>query len=126
MSAPYHYSSLEGPDHIRLLHVKPGTGDEPLTCEIHHVSLADSPVYEALSYTWDIDDPIEEPPQQHIITCGELQIPVAPNLFAALRSLRNDGGDLVLWADAICINQSDKRGIKLASCTAFTPAVLAF
>jgi hypothetical protein len=103
MSSPYQYSPLESSDHIRLLHVKPGTGNEPIACEIYHVSLVDSPVYEALSCTWELDEPTGEPPQHHSIACGEFHISIAPNLFSALRQLRKDAEDLVLWADAACI-----------------------
>jgi hypothetical protein len=103
MSTLYRYSPLESPEYIRLVHFKPGTADDSIFCEVHHASLADSPFYEALSYTWDIDEPTGNPPQYHTIACGEFQLSVASNFFSGMRHLRYDDEDFILWADAVCI-----------------------
>jgi hypothetical protein len=109
VSSFYRYSPLGGPEQIRLLQIKPGTEYEPIVCEIHHVNLADHPFYEALSYTWDTNERTGVSAQFDAIICGEARIGVAPNLFSALNHLRKKSGDLILWVDAVCINQADNR-----------------
>jgi hypothetical protein len=90
-----------------LIYLNPSSEDEPIACEIHHVSLIDRPIYEALSYTWNTNESTGEPPQNHTIACGQFQLSVTPNLFSALQHLRKAPRDLALWVDAICINQAD-------------------
>ncbi|KAH7343101.1 heterokaryon incompatibility, partial [Pyrenochaeta sp. MPI-SDFR-AT-0127] len=57
--------------------------------------------YEALSYTWG--DPKERLP----ILVNETEVPVTRNLHAALEHFRSETIDVVLWVDALCINQTD-------------------
>lgn len=57
--------------------------------------------YEALSYTWGSHV------KSDLITLGGTAFPVTSNLFAALRALRNEHADSILWIDAVCINQDD-------------------
>jgi hypothetical protein len=104
MSSSYQYSPLESPEHVRLIHVNPGTVGTPITCELHHVCLPDSPVYEVLLYMWDLDERAGQPAEYYFIICGEFQTPIPSNLFSALQHLRKDTEDLVLLVDAVCIN----------------------
>lgn len=46
------YSTLQESDEIRLLHLNPGSGGEPIECTLVHATLSDKPHYEALSYMW--------------------------------------------------------------------------
>jgi hypothetical protein len=87
---------------IRLAHILP-TQHEEVQVELQVVSLDDSPVYEALSYVWG-DPGITKP----IIVNGR-QMNVTVSLEAAFRKFRQqaDGAVVVIWADAICINQKD-------------------
>lgn len=96
------YHPLESPNHVRLLHLEPGTGSNPIVCKLSSVSLLESPVYEALSYTWGD----ENEPKKSIL-CNGTSISVMKNLEAALRQLRLPDTTRILWADAICINQRD-------------------
>lgn len=93
---------------IRLLTLLPGEWDERIRCELYVASLQDQPKYEALSYTWG--------PQVDLVDIyvNDTPFPATPNLYAALRRLRDqirtarDNRDSrTLWIDAICMNQQD-------------------
>ncbi|TVY76061.1 Heterokaryon incompatibility protein 6 OR allele [Lachnellula suecica] len=105
---------------IRLLHVLPNAHpkDRRLQCKL--VTSKVSSQYAALSYTWG------EPDQRDLkIWVNGVLVPVRRNLMCALRALRarhptsqkygqrrkNETNDpdagLVLWVDALCINQED-------------------
>lgn len=58
------------------------------------------PIYEALSYTWG------EAKEMHIIFVNNQPFPVTPNLFVALKYLREAEESRILWIDAICIDQN--------------------
>ena len=125
----YKYAPLEGDD-IRLLELQAGKGDADLHGKIHRfrlpeedepslshevtltreggVNVPNAPRYSALSYTWG------DPRQLfhiHVLQDGMLcQLPIKENLCDALRRLRQDippHGSLLIWVDAICINQDD-------------------
>ena len=75
--------------------------DPPLlSYSLTHVSLAQNPMYDALSYVWG--DPTQK---ETIVLNGEL-FGVARNLFAALQELAVQRHDRI-WVDAICMNQAD-------------------
>ncbi|OCK91867.1 HET-domain-containing protein [Cenococcum geophilum 1.58] len=86
---------------IRLLELFPGRSIDPVQCQLKPVSLLDSPSYEALSYCWG------DPRGQRAITCNNERLNVPRNLEEALRGLRLSDRKRTLWADAVCINQSD-------------------
>lgn len=95
---------LEGPA-LRLVRLLKGNFLEPIHCEIFDAYLAgsveDMITYEALSYTWgSLEDPLE-------VTINGAQMSVTANLHSALRHLRFEEIDRILWVDAICINQND-------------------
>ncbi|KAK3382546.1 heterokaryon incompatibility protein-domain-containing protein [Lasiosphaeria ovina] len=101
------YKPLERPTSIRLIELLGSArANSPLRCRIRHADLDDSPGYNALSYVWgDESDP-------GAICCDGVPLPITRSLEAALRHLRLPGKALVLWADAICINQRDTTGEK--------------
>src|ERR1700712_5344448 len=75
---------------IRLLHVHPGQRSEPLSCDLHQVSLDSKPpaTYKALSYTWanrneSFDVPVS------FIQCNGMTLRISESLNAALRRLRD-------------------------------------
>lgn len=93
---------LEGPDHIRILQLLPGSNDDPLEIALSDVLIDDTEdTYEALSYVWG------DPDQTEAIVCQGKHIFVTKNLCDALRQLRHAFKARFLWADAICINQAD-------------------
>ncbi|KAF2254492.1 hypothetical protein BU26DRAFT_417709, partial [Trematosphaeria pertusa] len=86
---------------IRLLTLLPGEWASPIECNVKHVDLDDGPEYEALSYTWgDLNDKVD-------IRVEGATFSVTRNLEVALRYLRHETQERVLWIDAVCINQVD-------------------
>lgn len=114
------YNALP-PRHIRILTLhKPGTRsnktsdstdvpDELLTCTMTIISLEDVETnrdkYSALSYCWRSTN---ESVDQIDIRCNDHIVTVMPNLHSALWHLsQQTDGPRAVWADALCINQSD-------------------
>ncbi|KAH9211794.1 heterokaryon incompatibility protein-domain-containing protein [Leptodontidium sp. 2 PMI_412] len=101
--APLHTDEGE----IRLLIVEPARSrDYAIICRLKICSLLLARAkfmddYAALSYTWGTI-----PAAPSIIIDG-VSVPVTPNLFAAIKHLRSKESPLILWIDALCINQRD-------------------
>ncbi|KAK4493623.1 hypothetical protein PRZ48_014341 [Zasmidium cellare] len=107
MADNFTYSPLRSEDQeIRLLRLHPAsstTGDD-IQCDLFTASLADGDLrYDALSYCWG--DP---KPRKNVYINGQ-GVGTGPELEAALRHFRDTMPGLVIWADAICINQRDDR-----------------
>jgi hypothetical protein len=92
---------------IRVIIVLRGDFKDDIVCEVKHVSFDDSPVYEALSYTWGEREERENPSLLRQITLDRTPFRVTQNLADALYHLRLKDYDRHLWVDAICINQGD-------------------
>jgi len=89
-------------DGIRLLVLAPAQDiHSNIICSLRHVTFAQKPKYEALSYTWGSEA------IRHRILVNGRGFYVAQNLFDALKHLRDTLKEKTLWVDAICINQSD-------------------
>jgi hypothetical protein len=129
------YSRLnDTKNEIRLLELLPGLKSQSLQCNLKVASLDDKPTYTALSYTWG--EPIRRTASlwsyrgifQYMrqllwslqgvfwkfcwsrpitIYVNGLPLVVSPNLVSALHYLRDSKKPLLLWADAVCINQKD-------------------
>ncbi|CAG7556487.1 unnamed protein product [Fusarium equiseti] len=96
-------SKSVGSSEIHLIKLHPGSGDDPLRADIVHASLDTDVVgrYEAVSYAWE---------DGH--TTRKLETPrgiilITRSLFHALHRFRSKEESRMLWADAVCINQSD-------------------
>ena len=86
---------------IRLLRLKPSRNIEAQPQGyLVTVSLKLNPQYEALSYVWG-DPSITKP-----VELDGMQWKVTSNLYAALQNLRDASEELLIWVDALCINQS--------------------
>jgi hypothetical protein len=93
----------------RILILRAGCPSDEIECELRQrklpaqVSLDDTLAYEALSYAWG------DPEKRGCIDLCGSRFPVTCNLVEALRHLRLSDRDRLLWVDAICINQYDKK-----------------
>ena len=99
----YEPIDLEGPA-FRLLRLFRGR-ETDIECELFQAWLhSDSAIsYDALSYTWG---GIE---MSASIKINGRTLNVTENLYLALQYLRSQETDRILWVDAICINQSNKK-----------------
>ena len=86
---------------IRLLHIKPSLKlKEQPQCLLETVSLDDNPQFEALSYAWG------DPNLTRPIRLENREWYATNNLEAGLRYLRSPSEDMVIWVDALCIDES--------------------
>ena len=88
---------------IRLLRIMPHNFDlvtPMICCEIVHASMVSRPEFVALSYCWG------DPSMTTTIVVNNTAVQVTLNLNDALFALRSNG-ELLVWADALCINQND-------------------
>jgi hypothetical protein len=86
---------------IRILELQKGCGDEQLICNLSVADLDERPNYEVLSYVWGDPKDTEE-----IMVAG-VPFQATTNLANFLRCLRLPDRDRLVWADAICIDQSN-------------------
>jgi hypothetical protein len=88
---------------IRLLYLLPGETGDQLQGVIIHVPYKSAGTYRALSYVWGTD----QRTQELMTPDGVLRITFSLN--KALRGLRHKNKAIMLWVDAICINQKDNK-----------------
>jgi hypothetical protein len=86
---------------IYLLRMAAGRRGDPITSLLLPVSLDELPSYAALSYTWG------DPKPTHSIICNDTTVNITKNLHDALLRLRSTDEACLVWADAICIDQSN-------------------
>ncbi|OAP61966.1 hypothetical protein AYL99_04169 [Fonsecaea erecta] len=100
----YQYVPLDTvADETRIIVIAPNEDKQaPLSLYLAHCPLASDVRYHALSYAWgDSEDNVE------VTVMGQL-MHIRKNLDRALRSLLGSSSvGCAVWADAICINQSD-------------------
>ncbi|KAH7064450.1 heterokaryon incompatibility protein-domain-containing protein [Paraphoma chrysanthemicola] len=98
----YVYKPLSSPQSIRLLIVQPGSKDDPLACVLEETTLFTHPVYEAISYAWGVV-------KSDIRICGQedSRVEIPYSLERALLRFRHQDEPRHLWADSICIDQSN-------------------
>lgn len=103
----YTYEPLNlGRPAIRLLSLHRGGTSSEISCSLFQAELhqRDNAIsYEALSYTWGSPDMTET-----IIVDG-YHLNVTSHLYIALQHLRYEDEDRILWIDAICIDQGNKK-----------------
>ncbi|KAF2831396.1 hypothetical protein CC86DRAFT_463292 [Ophiobolus disseminans] len=88
---------------IRVIEIEQGRWDDDISCRLKVVSLDRllRPRYDTLSYTWGSStDP-------RAINVNKQTINVSANLFEALRALRHTFKTVTIWADALCIDQTN-------------------
>lgn len=94
----------QGENRIRVLRIQPNTNlYANLSCTLEVVSMDSK--YIALSYTWgSVYDRAD-------INIGGQVFSATRDLEIALRHLRANSAERVIWIDAICINQGDKSEV---------------
>lgn len=112
------YELIGGENKVRLLRLLPGRWDQRIECELQIVDLDNlgpsrtghfKYPYIALSYSWGETLPgLRDLPKRRIYV-SKKRFEVSASLELVLRHLRSEKGDVLLWVDAICINQNDKR-----------------
>lgn len=96
----FQYEPL-GDGHIRVLRVLSGNKQARLRCELDYTSLRRPRPFIALSYAWgDKYDTTE-------IELNRGVFSITTSLHGALRAVREPDRDVLVWADAVCINQKD-------------------
>jgi hypothetical protein len=102
----YEYADLNsdrGLQIIRILELHPGSEEDDIHISLQEVPLNIDPEYEAISYCWG--NSTDKDP----ILCDGLRLDITESLYTALLSLRYADKPRMLWADAVCINQSDNN-----------------
>jgi hypothetical protein len=95
----YKYDPLPEGKWIRLLRLQPGSLGDTIVCSLLVSEIKNAPPYDAISYAWgDKNDTLD-------IYCDGRRLKVRVNIHDALQHIRSPSKILLLWADAICINQ---------------------
>ncbi|KAE8445418.1 hypothetical protein EG329_013431 [Mollisiaceae sp. DMI_Dod_QoI] len=102
----YQYSTLHGNDSIRLLILHPGLPGSDIHCSLIHTTISHChgnifEHYTALSYVWGYVT------ERRTIYVDRMPLEITVNLFEALDDLRQEHQTFRVWADAICIDQSN-------------------
>lgn len=102
--ASHIYSKLPiGARTIRLVELLPGDGSDTVQCKLHEGALTTDRPYKALSYAWGKN----EIASKTFILCNEQRLEISLNLWHALCRLRHLRTPIILWIDALSINQAD-------------------
>lgn len=101
----YRYSPLEA-EEIRLVRVLAARSSQ-VKCEILHRHFGNPPAYTAISYAWgDASDMTKiKIRDEHFPVFVE--VPISKSLYYALEALRKKGEDVLIWADALSIDQQN-------------------
>ncbi|KAI4213870.1 MAG: hypothetical protein LQ351_003565 [Letrouitia transgressa] len=94
------YTALPNGSFFRLLKLFPGRDDQPIRCELLTHNISTAPPYEAISYVWG------DPTVTSQINCNDKIVDVTSNLNKTLKRFRYNDQERILWADALCIDQS--------------------
>jgi hypothetical protein len=93
------YTKLEG-NQVRLLAILP-KHMETLRCEIFHAVRTEALSYVAISYVWGDENDTKT------IKLNGFTFNITSSLYGALEALRHETKTVIVWADALCINQQD-------------------
>lgn len=106
------YTPLPQGTFIRCLVLEPGHGSMSLKCRLETVNLSANPPpsYDAISYVWGSNEKTEG------ILCNSTTTMITTNLSKALKSARHKLEPRILWADSLCINQTndEEKGHQVA------------
>lgn len=98
------YRPLTNHRTVRLLELWPGEGLDELEGELHYVSLESQlPPFLAISYVWGYDI------KPFVLKTPEGDVGLTASLCFGLRRLRQRKSSVLVWADAICVDQSNEQ-----------------
>jgi hypothetical protein len=102
MSAQYAYEPFL-PGEIRIMHIRPGRMSDPIQCHLqaHNLHTTPDADYWALSYARGSTSCPET------LLVNDCSFNITYNLSSALRHIRDRKKRVTVWADAVCINQTD-------------------
>ncbi|KAM0411027.1 hypothetical protein ACHAPD_010851 [Fusarium lateritium] len=100
----YKYSRLKDKKEIRVFVLLPGKEDDVLRGVIQTCPFKDPIAYNTVSYVWGGN----QQPRYKLLT-PEGVLNIQASLFLVLKRIRKTDKPMVLWVDAICINQNDKK-----------------
>lgn len=100
----YSYRKL-GKGYMRLFVLFRGEDNDLLRGLICHMRFDNAGAFRALSYVWGPEQPRHK---RRILVTPQGVLRIKSTLGAALQRLRRKTKELVLWIDAICINQEDE------------------
>lgn len=86
---------------IRLLYVHPGKPEDIITTSLVAVNLLHAPPFEALSYVWGNYQ------ERGTLSINGHAVEIHAELFNAIHTLRAPNSSRLIWADAICIDQTN-------------------
>ncbi|KAG2370259.1 hypothetical protein BDR07DRAFT_1370817 [Suillus spraguei] len=110
MSTQFCYQPLSTSSSIRLLRIRKFVST--LEFDLIEANLANNPVYDALSYTWHLEEQSSATSEVDsesggFISCNGMKLGVTANLRDGLLRLEQLRQETLIWIDAICINQQD-------------------
>ncbi|KAF5683290.1 heterokaryon incompatibility (het-6OR allele) [Fusarium circinatum] len=100
-SAPYQRNLQKR--EIRLAHIHNGKWQDPISCDFKSTKIEShgTQSYSALSYVWGLSRATEA------IQIDGHGHDISINLACAIRQLRGERNSILIWIDALCINQDD-------------------
>lgn len=90
---------------MRLFVLFRGEESDILRGNICHMPFSNAGAYRSLSYVWGPEQPNHK---KRLLITPQGVLRIKTSLGAALQRLRQNAKELVLWVDAICINQEDE------------------
>lgn len=106
-SGAFTHAPLKYPRHFRILHLTSSLREESddwkdqvLHGTLVETSLDDIPLYLALSYAWG------DPSPSDVILIDERESKITQSCGSALRRMLKGKSEIMIWVDAICINQA--------------------
>ena len=93
--------SLQGRE-IRLIQLTSAERGADINCSLVYKKLDTDTAYNTLSYVWG------DQSEKRRVICNGMACMITVNLFHALTHIRSTRAEVLLWADALCIDQNNE------------------